>query len=125
MPFVERQPFAEATGVLTAGRSVNACLTNGSHSVRFSIVDSLFGQSNHLGKEKERTNHGKISKKEGLRTPSPREEQEGRPALGQRPSQASRQAHGAQVSRPAQGQGRLKRTRAQQKRQGSRATSGP
>jgi len=75
----------------------------------FSIVDSLFGQSNHLGKEKERTNHGKICKKEGPSAALPGEEQKGRPALRQRPSQAGCKAHGAQVFGPAQGQGRLNR----------------
>ena len=45
MARLERASSRGPTHGLCRRRSVNACLTNGSHSVGFSIVDSLFGQS--------------------------------------------------------------------------------
>lgn len=73
-----------------------------------SIVDSLFGQNNHQGKEKERTNHGKNCKEEGFSPPPPNEGQEGLQAFRQRPSQAG-EARGSEIFGPTPGQGRLNR----------------
>ena len=87
------------------------------------IVNSFLGRMINLGKEKERTNHGKNCKEEGCSASSACEEEVGRQARRQRPSQAGCQARGPQVSGPPQGQGRL--NRGKRSGPGARKGSGP